>query len=147
MADSVEKTIELRAPIERVWRALTDHEEFGAWFKVRLDGPFAIGEQSRGQMTYPGYEHYPWAARVLVMDAPRLFAFEWPHTESPDEDAARAAWTRVEFRLEPIATGTRLTVTESGFEALPPDRRVEFMRRNEGGWAIQVENIKAHVGG
>jgi uncharacterized protein YndB with AHSA1/START domain len=147
VSDSIEKTIELRAPVERVWRALTDHEEFGAWFKVRLDGPFVVGERSRGQMTYPGYEDHPWDARVLVMEAPRLFAFEWPHVERPDEDLTKAPWTQVEFRLEPLGAGTRLTVTESGFEALPPDRRVEFMRRNEGGWAIQVENIKAHVGG
>ena len=145
MADSIERSVELDAPIERVWRALTDHEEFGTWFRVRLDGPFVVGEMSRGRMAYPGYEAYPWDARVLVMDAPRLFAFEWPHIEAPDEDPAQAAWTRVEFRLEPIGIGTRLTVTESGFEALPPGRRVEFMRRNEGGWAIQAENIRAHV--
>ena len=147
MLDSVQKTIDLQAPIERVWRALTDHEEFGAWFRVRLDGPFVVGAMSRGRMTYPGYEDHPWDARVLVVDAPRLFAFEWPHIEAPDEDPAQAPWTKIEFRLEPIATGTRLTVTESGFDALPPDRRVEFMRRNEGGWAIQVENIRVHVGG
>jgi uncharacterized protein YndB with AHSA1/START domain len=145
MTDRVEKTIEINAPVERVWRALTDHEEFGTWFRVQLDAPFVVGSMSRGRMTYPGFEDYPWDARVLVMDRPRVFAFEWPHIEAPGEDPSKAPWTRVEFRLEPTATGTRLTVTESGFDALPPDRRVEFMRRNDRGWAEQVSNIKRHV--
>ena len=145
MSDRVEKSIEINAPIERVWRALTDHKEFGAWFRVRLDGPFVVGSRSRGQMTYPGFEDFPWDARVLVMEEPHRFAFEWPHIEAADEDADQAPWTRVEFTLAPIPAGTRLTVVESGFDALPPERRVEFMRRNEQGWAEQAGNIKAHA--
>ena len=58
MIDRIEKTIEIKAPVSRVWRALTDHREFGAWFRVRLEGPFVPGQVSRGQITYPGYEHY-----------------------------------------------------------------------------------------
>ncbi|HYI82088.1 MAG TPA: SRPBCC family protein, partial [Acetobacteraceae bacterium] len=75
MTDRIEKTIELNAPVERVWRALTDHHEFGAWFRVKLEGPFVPGEMSRGQITYPGYEHVAWKAKVVAMEKPRLFSF------------------------------------------------------------------------
>lgn len=146
MTDRIEKTIELNAPIERVWRALTDHNEFGAWFRVKLDGPFVLGEMSRGQITYPGYEHLPWEAEVVAMDAPRRFAFTWhPYAVEPDVDYSKEQPTLVEFRLEPTATGTRVTVVESGFGALPSHRRLEALRSNEGGWEEQMRNIKAHV--
>jgi len=49
MTDRIEKSIAIAAPVERVWRALTDHEEFGAWFRVQLEGPFVPGEVSRGR--------------------------------------------------------------------------------------------------
>jgi uncharacterized protein YndB with AHSA1/START domain len=81
MSDRIEKSVELNAPIERVWRALVDHEEFGAWFRVKLDQPFVPGGVSTGQMTYPGYEHLPWKAQVVAMDEPRLFSFRWPHMD------------------------------------------------------------------
>ncbi len=79
MSDRIEKTVELNAPVERVWRALTDHKEFGEWFRVKLDGPFVPGEVSTGQITYPGYEHIKWNATIEQMEAPRLFSFRWPH--------------------------------------------------------------------
>lgn len=146
MTDRIEKSIDIDAPVERVWRALTDHEEFGAWFRVKLDGPFELGEVSRGHMTYPGYEHLPWEVRVVAMDAPSLFAFTWhPHAVDPDKDYSDEPQMRVEFRLEPTASGTRLAVSESGFESLPAERRDEALRMNEGGWEEQVRNVKAHV--
>jgi uncharacterized protein YndB with AHSA1/START domain len=148
MSDRIEKSIELNADVERVWRALTDHEEFGAWFRVRLDGPFAVGEPSRGRITYPGYEHLKWEAEVVRMERPHLFAFTWhPYAVDPDEDYSNEPPTLVEFRLEPAGSGTRLTVTESGFDALPGHRRDEAFRMNEGGWSEQVGNIAAHVEG
>jgi uncharacterized protein YndB with AHSA1/START domain len=55
--DRIEKTILLRAPRARVWRALTDADEFGTWFRVRLEDPFRAGATVRGRITYPGYEH------------------------------------------------------------------------------------------
>jgi uncharacterized protein YndB with AHSA1/START domain len=140
MSDRIEKTVELNAPVERVWRALTDHKEFGEWFRVKLDGPFAPGEISTGQMTYPGYEHIKWNAAIEQMEAPRLFSFRWPH-EGIEPDAT----TLVEFRLEPTSKGTRLTIIESGFDALPANRRAEAFRMNEGGWEEQTRNVKAHV--
>jgi uncharacterized protein YndB with AHSA1/START domain len=77
MSDRIEKTIELKAPIERVWRALTDHSDFGEWFRVKLDGPFVPGKAATGRITYPGYEHLKWEVKVNQMDAPRLFSFTW----------------------------------------------------------------------
>jgi uncharacterized protein YndB with AHSA1/START domain len=147
MTDRIEKTVDLRAPIERVWRAVTDHVEFGQWFRVALDGPFIVGEVTRGRMTYPGYEHMPWASRVLTMDAPRLFVFQWPHSEEDEAPDDAEIWTTVEFRLEPTASGTRVTIIESGFDALPPGKRETALRSNEGGWEEQTRNIQAHVGG
>ena len=147
MTDRIEKTIDLAAPVERVWRAVTDHEEFGQWFKVRLDQPFAVGTPSTGMMTYPGYEHVPWHARIVRMDPPHLFAFEWPQMDEADEAVDETAWTLVEFRLEPTESGTRLTIVESGFDALPDGKGALAMRRNEPGWEEQAGNIKAHVEG
>jgi len=146
MTDRIEKSIAIAAPVERVWRALTDHDEFGAWFRVKLEGPFVLGEVSRGRITYEGYEHLKWEARVVAMEAPRLFAFTWhPYAVDPDKDYSADPQTRVEFRLEPTGEGTNLTVTESGFESLPAERRDEALRMNTGGWETQVKNVKAHV--
>lgn len=146
MTDRIEKTIELNAPIEKVWRALTDHNEFGEWFRVKLDGPFMPGEISHGRITYPGYEHVKWTALIKEMTAPRYFSFTWhPYAIEPDVDYSEEAPTLVEFRLEPVSNGTRLTVVESGFDALPSHRRPDAFRMNENGWAQQLKNIQAHV--
>lgn len=147
MSDSIEKSVEIAAPVDRVWRALTDHKEFGEWFRVRLDQPFTTGQESTGQMTYPGYEHMPWKATVVEMEEPRLFSYRWPHMDADSKAREDWAWILVEFRLEPTDAGTRLTVTESGFDALPADRRAEAYRMNEGGWEEQMGNIRAHVEG
>jgi uncharacterized protein YndB with AHSA1/START domain len=146
MTDRIEKTVELKAPVSRVWRALTDHEEFGTWFRVRLDGPFVLGEVSRGNIAYPGYEHLRWEAVVQKMEPERLFSFTWhPYAIDPNADYSREPPTLVEFTLERTATGTRLRVVESGFDKLPPERRDEAFRMNDRGWSIQTENIARHV--
>jgi len=146
MTDRIEKSIELNAPIERVWRALTDHEEFGKWFRVKLDGPFVPGEITRGRITYPGYEHLKWEATVKQMEEPRLFSFTWhPYAVDPDVDYSGETPTLVEFRLQPTSKGTRLTLVESGFDAVPKKRMPEAMRMNDGGWTEQMKNIQAHV--
>ncbi len=146
MTDRIEKTIDLKAPIERVWQALTNHEEFGTWFRVKLDGPFMPGEISRGRITYPGYEHLKWEATVQRMEAPRYFSFTWhPYAVDPNFDYSNEPPTLVEFRVEAVGGGTRLTVVESGFDALPPKRRPDALRMNESGWEIQMTNIQGHV--
>jgi uncharacterized protein YndB with AHSA1/START domain len=150
MNDRIEKRIELNAPISRVWHALTDYREFGEWFRVKLEGPFVPGQVSRGQMTYPGYEHVKWEAVVQKMEPERLFSFTWPHPKSFDKadsppDYSNEPTTLVEFRLENTASGTLLVLTESGFDKLPADRRLEAFRRNEGGWTEQMKNIENYV--
>ena len=147
MIDRIEKTIELKAPVSRVWRALTDHHEFGKWFRVSLDGPFVAGQVSRGHITYPGYEHVRWEAVVVKMEPERLFSFSWhPYAIDPKEDYSAEPPTLVEFTLEKTATGTLLRIVESGFDKLPSRRREEAFRMNDKGWSIQVENVAQHVG-
>lgn len=150
MENRIEKRIELKAPVSRVWRAITDYREFGEWFRVRLDGPFVAGELSTGHMTYPGYEHVRWEAMVKKMEPERLFSFTWSHPRSFDKatysgDYSSDPKTLVEFRLEKTAKGTLLVLTESGFENIPADWRQEAFRRNDGGWTEQIRNIENHV--
>jgi uncharacterized protein YndB with AHSA1/START domain len=146
MTDRIEKSVELNAPVERVWTALTDHNEFGTWFRVKLEGPFVPGEVSRGHITYPDYEHVCWEATVKRMDEPHYFSFTWhPYAVDPDVDYSGETPTLVEFRLAPTGSGTRLTVTESGFDALPPHRKPDALRMNDGGWAEQMKNIEEYV--
>jgi uncharacterized protein YndB with AHSA1/START domain len=144
--DRIEKRIELKAPVSRVWQALTDYREFGAWFRVKLDGPFLPGQVSRGQMTYPGYEHLKWEAVVQKMEPERLFSFTWhPYAVDPQADYSQEPPTLVEFRLEKTASGTLLSLTESGFDKIPANRRLEAFRMNEGGWTEQMKNIDTYV--
>jgi len=144
--DRIEKRIELKAPVARVWRALTDYREFGEWFRVKLDGPFVPGQVARGNITWPGYEHLVWEAVVQSMEPERLFSFTWhPYSIDPKVDYSKEAPTLVEFRLEEIAGGTLLLLTESGFDKVPASRRDEAFLRNDGGWSQQMKNIEIHV--
>ena len=146
MTDRIEKSIELRAPIERVWRAISDHREFGEWFRVALEEPFRPGELARGRVLYPGFEHVVWEANIVKMEPPRLFSFTWhPYAVDPNVDYSKEPPTLVEFRLTPTADGTHLVITETGFEALPAGRQPDALRMNGSGWAEQTRNIKAHV--
>jgi uncharacterized protein YndB with AHSA1/START domain len=146
MSNVIEKHVMLDAPVSRVWRALTDHNEFGSWFRVKIDGPFVPGQVSRGHITYPGYEHLKWEATVETMEPERLFSFTWhPYAIDPDTDYSSEPTTLVEFRLEAKDGGTLLTVTETGFDAIPKERRFEAYRSNDGGWTEQMDNIRRHV--
>lgn len=146
MNDRIEKRIELKAPIARVWRALTDHREFGEWFGVRLEGPFAPGQVSQGQITYPGYEHLRLQMVVQKMEPERLFSFTWhPAAIDPQADYSKETPTLVEFRLEKTAAGTLLHVIESGFDKIPSARRQDAFRMNDSGWAQQMKSIERHV--
>jgi uncharacterized protein YndB with AHSA1/START domain len=134
--------------VSRVWKAITDYQEFGQWFRVKLDAPFVPGQVSTGYMTYPGYEHLKWNAVVQRMEPERLFSFTWhPYAVDQSVDYSKEEPTLVEFRLEPLGNGTKLTLTESGFDKLPAARRDEAFLRNDGGWTQQMENIRTHVGG
>ncbi|HBN15919.1 MAG: vanillate O-demethylase oxidoreductase VanB [Gammaproteobacteria bacterium] len=144
--DTLIKVVELQAPQSRVWQALTDYRQFGEWFRVDLNEPFAPGSRSTGLTTYPGYEGYEWLATIETMEPESLFSFHWHHDNVDAHlPLAQRPTTRVEFRLEPIDGGTRLTITESGFAALPDDSRDSIIRNNTQGWDIQAEHIKAYV--
>lgn len=147
ITDGIQKTITLQAPQSRVWRALTDHREFGEWFRVKLSGPFRPGTVVTGEMTFPGYEHYPWRAIVERMEPESLFSFRWhDFDEASGQDVAEQPTTLVEFRLTPADGGaTTLTITETGFDALPDPRRFDVLRDNTEGWAIQSENLSKYV--
>ena len=146
MSDRIEKTVELKASLARVWRALIDHREFGAWFGVELEGPFVVGETARGRITHPGYEHLRWEAVVREIEPERRFAFAWhPYAVDPKRDYSDEPSTLVEFTLAEIPGGVKLEIVESGFDALSASRRDLAFRMNEGGWSTQIENVKRHV--
>lgn len=146
--DRIEKVVDLAAPVARVWRAVTDYEQFGTWFRVRLDGPFEVGATTTGTITYPGHESVKWVSVTEAMEHERLFAFSWPPSAvDPDTAYDEEAKVRVEFRFEPTDKGTRLTITEIGFQQFPEAKRLEVLRSNEQGWEIQGKNIAAYVEG
>ena len=145
-SDRIDKQIELKAPVARVWKALTDYREFGQWFRVNLREPFIPGKTTRGNIACPGYEHLVMEVIVQKMEEPRLFSYTWhPYAVDPKVDYSNEAPTLVEFLLEPTPAGTLLKVSESGFDALPAHRRDEAFRMNNGGWAEQLKNIEKHV--
>lgn len=146
MKNEIEKQIDVKAPLSRVWSALTDYREFGQWFQVRLDGPFVPGQACAGVMTYPGFEGKPFTVVVKEIQPERLFSYTWhPYALDPDRDYDAEPQTLVVFTLQEIAGGTRLTVNESGFDSLPADRREEAFSMNEGGWEAQLQNVARHV--
>lgn len=146
MTDRIEKRIELKAPVSRVWRALTDYREFGAWFRVNLETPFVVGKPTRGSLAVPGYEKYQLEVVVQAMEPERLFSYHWhPYALDESIDYSKEEPTLVEFRLEKTDTGTLLSIRESGFDRIPASRRAEAFRMNDGGWSSQIRNIEKHV--
>ena len=144
--DRIEKQIEISAPVSRVWRALTNHDEFGAWFRVKLEAHFKVGEEAHGPITWPGYEHVTFRAVVQQIDPQQYFAFTWhPYSVAPATNYSEETPTLVEFHLEKTSTGTLLKVTESGFSDVPDGRRREAFIRNNEGWAQQMKNIEEYV--
>jgi uncharacterized protein YndB with AHSA1/START domain/predicted SnoaL-like aldol condensation-catalyzing enzyme len=144
-AAHIVEQIEIAAPLARVWQALTDYRAFGEWFGVALDGPFVVGERLSGKITSAGYEGLPWEARVVSIEPMHTFAYRWPTGADAAPDETESQWTLVEFHLESIPTGTRLTLTESGFEKVPTHRRDNAFRLNAQGWQIQSQRIQAYV--
>jgi uncharacterized protein YndB with AHSA1/START domain len=142
----ISKRIELKTAPSKVWEALTDYTQFGQWFGVKLTGPFVPGETTRGKITHTGYEHVTFEVVVQKMEHEHMFSFTWhPYAVDPNRDYSHEPPTRVEFTLQKTATGTLLTVMESGFENIPPHRRDEAFRMNERGWTEQMKNIQTYV--
>lgn len=146
VTDRIEKQVVLRASRARVWRAITNHEEFGEWFKVRLDTPFVEGATVRGPITHPGYEHVTMEMVIERIQPESYFSYRWhPYAVDPATDYSAEPMTLVEFRLEEAAGATTLTIVESGFDRVPLARRAEAFRMNDGGWTGQIKNIERHV--
>jgi uncharacterized protein YndB with AHSA1/START domain len=146
MTDFIEKHVELKAPVSRVWHALTDYRQFGTWFRVDLEGPFVEGKVTYGRNTYCGYENFRMEFFVQKIEPQSFFAYKWhPYAVQPDIDYSQETPTLVEFWLEPIVSGTLLSVRESGFDTVPATRRDEAYRMHEGGWGAQLANIETYV--
>jgi uncharacterized protein YndB with AHSA1/START domain len=143
----IEKTVLLRAPRARVWRAVADAGAFGTWFGVELAGSFAPGARLRGKITHEGYEHVPFDITIEQMEPERLLSWRW-HPDAavqPDLDYSGEPTTLVVFTLEEVTGGTKLTVTESGFDEIPLERCAAAYRGNDEGWAQQMRAIEQYV--
>lgn len=146
--DRIERSVVINAPRDRVWRALSDPQEFGAWFGVNLAGQaFSPGRTTCGPITAKGYEHIIWEVRIDRVEPPNLLSFHWhPYAIDPNTDYSNEEPTLVTFTLKDApGNATRLTVVESGFDKVPPSRRLEAFRMNDRGWSMQMENIVRHV--
>lgn len=145
--DRIEKQVHVHAKRSRVWRAISDAGEFGAWFGMKLDGPFAPGRTLSGRLTIPKYEHVTLEIRVERVEPESYFSYRW-HPAALDQslDYRAEPMTLVEFRLTDADGGTLITIIESGFDQLPATRRAEAFRMNEGGWTSQSRKLAAYVG-
>jgi uncharacterized protein YndB with AHSA1/START domain len=144
--DRIEKKITLSASLGRVWRAIANADEFGAWFQVKLEGAFVPGKSVKGRITAAGYEHLIMEITVERVEPEQLLSYRWhPYAIEPGVDYSAEPTTLVEFRLAAVAGGTELTVVESGFDGIPAARRAEAFRMNEGGWTEQLKNIERYV--
>jgi uncharacterized protein YndB with AHSA1/START domain len=145
--DRIERSIQIDAPRSRVWRALANAEEFGAWFGANLKGQtFATGQRVQGQITIAGYEHVKFDVIVERVEPEKLLSYRWhPYAVDPAIDYSKEQRTLVTFTLKDAGEGTLLTVVESGFDNVPPERRLEAFRMNSGGWEAQLKNIQRHA--
>jgi len=155
--DRIEKQILLRAPLKRVWRAIADSAEFGAWFGMKFDGPFTPGATMRGVIVptsvnaevASGQKKYAGTTFEIIIDRidpERLFSFRWhPGAVDPGVDYSVEPATLVVFTLEQVPGGVMLTVTESGFDQIPLARRARAFSMNEQGWSIQMTLIEAYL--
>lgn len=149
--DRIERSVQIAVPRARVWRALSNAEEFGTWFRADLQGQaFKPGQRARGRVMHPGFEHVYFDVVIERMEPEHLLSFRWhPYPADPSVDYGKEEPTLVTFTLEdvPPGQGTLLTVTETGFDKVPPHRRLEAFRMNTQGWEGQLRNIVRHVAG
>src|SRR5262245_16268861 len=140
--DRIEKRVVLRAPRSRVWRAISNANELGPWFRLTLDGAFAAGKTVRGS-----HDNFKIEMRIERIEPERYFSYRWhPYPKDPAKDYAEEPMTLVEFTLEDAEGGaTALTIVESGFDRIPLARRAEAFRMNTEGWAGQIKNLTAYV--
>jgi uncharacterized protein YndB with AHSA1/START domain len=155
--DRIEKQVLLRAPLDRVWRAISDSQEFGRWFGVRIDGPFVAGTSVTATITGTTVDEEvaemqrPHAGatsrwRIVAVEEPRRFAYRWhPFAVEASVDYDDEPTTLVEFTLSEAAEGVLLRIVESGFDAIPEARRADAFEANDAGWAKQAELIGKYL--
>ncbi|MDQ6831365.1 MAG: SRPBCC family protein [Gemmatimonadota bacterium] len=144
--DRIEKHVTLKAPRSRVWQAISNAEQFGEWFRVKLEHGFAEGATVSGKITHPGYEHVTIQMQIERIEPERFFSYRWhPHALDTSVNYSSEPTTLVEFRLEDAPDGTLLTIVESGFDNIPLARRAEAFRGNDSGWTGQAKSIAAYV--
>jgi uncharacterized protein YndB with AHSA1/START domain len=140
----IERSIFIRAPRARVWRAITKVAEFSAWFRVTAEGEFAPGARVRMTSTHPGYEGISFFIEIAGVEPERTFSWRWhPGAQQPPEDEPK---TLVEFRLTEEGGGTRVTVTETGFERISLERRAAAFEDNTKGWEFQLKALEGYAG-
>lgn len=145
--DRIERSVQIDAPRSRVWRALSNAEEFGNWFGANLKGKaFTAGQRVQGPITISGHEHVVFDAIIERVEPEQLLSYRWhPYAKDPAIDYSKEQRTLVTFTLKDADPGTLLTVVESGFDKVPPGRRLEAFRMNSQGWEGQMRNIVRHV--
>lgn len=146
ITDVISRKVKLRASPQRVWQALTNAQEFGSWFGVALESPFQVGKVSAGQITEPGFEFLRAELSVHRMTPDTSFGFRWhPAALDPTTDYTGEPMTIVEFLITPNPEGCVVTITESGFAALPAARAASALATNSAGWDIQAQRLSAHL--
>jgi uncharacterized protein YndB with AHSA1/START domain len=155
--DRIEKKVLLRAPLDRVWSAISDAGQFGRWFGVAFDGPFVAGARLTGSITptqvdaevaksQQPYAGAPFEIVVDRIEPMHLFSFRWhPFAVDPGLDYSPESTTRVVFELQEAPGGTLLTITESGFDRIPPARRAKAFAANDEGWTAQARLIEKYL--
>lgn len=155
--DRIEKTVHLKAPLERVWAAVSDSSQFGFWFGVAFDGPFVAGRRVTGQIMptqvdpevaalQKPHEGKAFVFEVGAIEPMRRIVFHWhPFAIDPDVDYAAEPMTEIVFALAPEGNGVRLTISESGFDRIPLERRAKAFAANDGGWSHQVRLVARYL--
>jgi uncharacterized protein YndB with AHSA1/START domain len=155
--DRIEKEVVLSAPLDRVWRAISDADEFGRWFGVRFDGPFVAGASVTGVITPTTVDEdvaraqEPYAGKsdtwqIVAVEPQRRLAFRWhPYAVEDGADYSQEPTTLVEFTLAETSDGVLLRIVESGFDKLPAERRVSAFEHNSEGWAAQTELVRKYL--
>ena len=142
----IDRTIEIAAPPERVWRALTDVAELSEWFQVTIEGHIAPGSELWMTSVLPQHAGQRWPVRILELTPPRRVVWQWhPGEVDPARDYSREPQTTVTFTLEPSEQGTRLSLAETGFDALALERRAKAFADNSQGWTEVLDWLQRYV--
>jgi uncharacterized protein YndB with AHSA1/START domain len=155
--DRIEKKVVLRAPLARVWRAVSDATQFGSWFGVAFDGPFVAGARLTGKIVpttvdpevaklQEPHAGAPFTFTVERIEPPHRISFRWhPYAVESGTDYSHEPMTLIVFELTEVADGVLLSISESGFDRIPIARRAEAFKANDGGWEHQARLIEKYL--